>query len=180
MISLATVACSEDGDMLDEFEINLQPLADATQDPDTMDFWATEPDAWAYSTANPMPPEDSMVSYSKWVKQFSGIKVFAAHPASFDLMWVTWYLQVFVGDKVFEGPGLDISSYVMATLGCSFLEAQRKNWPDSWLGGFTHTHRAIDDARGYAAAFFEAARWNIKLNREDPEFKSLKAQFINR
>jgi hypothetical protein len=166
MISLASVARDENGADLGEFEANLSPLPDATQDPDTMKWWGTQPEAWKYSTTNPEDPEKVMRKYAAWIEQMPGKAVLAAHPVCFDFMWVTWYLQTFLGHKVFEGPGVDIVTYAMATLDWKFFDCHRMYWPEEWLGGFTHSHKAIDDARGFANAFVELMRINRTLRRD--------------
>ena len=166
MISVASVACSDTGQVRGEYEANLQPLPDAGQHPDTMAWWKTEPDAWAYSTKNPRPPAEVMSEYAAWISSQPGTPVFVAHPVHFDHMWVNWYLVTFTGARAFNGPSVDIESYTMATFGCSILECNRRSWPAAWLDGYQHTHKAIDDARGYAQAFFSIQEYNKSLSRD--------------
>ena len=167
MISLASVARGDEGEEFGEFEANLSPLSGASQCPETMAWWKTQPEAWEYSITNPQDPVQVMQDFAVWIEQLPGTPVLAAHPVRFDFMWVTWYLQHFVGRAVLQGPALDIETYAMATLDWGILDSNRRNWPEEWLGGFAHNHKAIDDAKGYANAFFELRRLNSKLGRSE-------------
>ena len=42
-----------------------------------MDWWQTQPEAWAHATENPQPPEEVMPRYADWVDTLPGFKVFA-------------------------------------------------------------------------------------------------------
>ena len=53
-------------------------------------------------------------------------------------------------DVLFDGPGLCLRSYAAAVTGRPVAEVSPANLPPAWLGDIPHTHRAIDDARGYA------------------------------
>ena len=50
---------------------------------------------------------------------------------------------------LFVGAGLCIRSYAKGVLGAKTPKAGA-GYPDDWVGHHPHTHRAIDDARGYA------------------------------
>lgn len=72
MISLASVACDEDGEILGEFAENLLPLDGACPHPETMKFWATKPDVWQQCTTGTKAPELVMKEYAKWVQLWEG------------------------------------------------------------------------------------------------------------
>ncbi len=40
----------------------------------------------------------------------------------------------------------------MGATGRSYADSARSSWPAAWYGGHVHTHCALDDALGYAAA----------------------------
>ena len=97
-----------------------------------------------------------MLKYVHWLDSLGGAPVFVAHPIGFDYMWVCWYLNKFTGRNPFEkNNGIDLLTYAMLKLDTDILSARRTNWPEEWFGGHEHTHKAIDDARGYAEAFFK-------------------------
>jgi hypothetical protein len=54
------------------------------------------------------------------------------------------------GEELFLGAGLDLPSLLMGERGWELGQCRRENYPKDWSGGHMHTHRAIDDALGYA------------------------------
>jgi hypothetical protein len=162
MLSLASVAVDHDGCELGEFVANLKPLEDARQDSGTMAWWESQPAAWQEATSSPQDPARAIRAWTKWIADRPGKAVFVAHPISFDGAWVDWYLKRFVGARLFDRPrepgvcggaGLDIPSLVMSSMGWDYQRCCRENYPAVWLGGHSHSHRAIDDAKGYAHLF---------------------------
>lgn len=55
MLAFGSVALSEKGEVVGEFEGVLETLDEATSDAVTMDFWSKHPAAWAASTENARP-----------------------------------------------------------------------------------------------------------------------------
>lgn len=158
MLSIASVALGESGEAHGEFSINLKPLDTALRDQGTTDWWASHPEAWAAATCDPCEPGDAMQRWTDWVQSRPGRRVFVAHPLSFDGAWIDWYLQRYLDRRLFyrprdpglcDGAGVDIPSLVMAVTGWPYQRCNRDHYPASWLGGHRHSHRAIDDARGY-------------------------------
>ncbi|MEM1384296.1 MAG: hypothetical protein AAGG06_11705 [Pseudomonadota bacterium] len=160
MLSFATVIVDEAGEQRGTFEAVLKARPDRVQYPSTMDWWSTVPEAWAAATENPEPPADVMPRFADWVESFEGTRLFAARPLAFDGLWIDEYLRTFAGTryldgpfegrKVFHGSGLDIESYMAGVLGRTLSPMLTEGFQTTWLGDVPHTHRAIDDARGYA------------------------------
>ena len=160
MISFATVVLSETGEMRGEFEAVLTPRPDRRADAGTTAWWQTQPLAWAAATANARDPADVMTQFAVWVEGFAGRRIFAARPLLFDGLWMDAYLHDFAGTRalsvprhprpIFEGQGLCIVSFMSAVLGQTAVGEAANPIPPDWLGHHPHTHRAIDDARGYA------------------------------
>jgi hypothetical protein len=159
MLSFATVVVREDGELCGEFEAVLQPRAEKRSDERTMQFWKTQPEAWSAATSNPEQPGEVMNRFADWVERYDGRRSFAARPVAFDGMWIDHYLREFTdsylldvpywGRCIFTAGALDIGSYISGLFNRTDLGAY--DIPKSWLGGHAHTHRAIDDARGYAS-----------------------------
>ena len=171
MLAFASVAVTQSGKFLGEFEAVLQRLPGAVQDPGTMAWWADRPEALAAATRDPQPPETMMPAFVAWVKKFPAPAIFAAHPLNFDAMWMHHYLRRFTPhgvtegmhekDRLFSHIGLCLRSFGAAVLGRPVLEVEADAYPADWLGHHAHTHRAIDDARGYASllgALFRVSR----------------------
>lgn len=159
MLSFGSVAVSANGNILGEFEAVLQPLNGATNHPDTMAFWQRHPEAWAAATSNPEPADAVIDRFVGWVRSFKGKPIFAAHPVSLDGPWLDFYLRRFTGRPLLEGPWvadrlfqyapLCLMSMVAGSTGRGHWQCDVENYPPEWLGDVEHTHRAIDDARGY-------------------------------
>lgn len=160
MLSFASVACDVTGKVLSEFECVLQPRPERKPNPDTMGWWATQPEAWKAATENPEAPEEVMPRYADWVEGLPGFRVFAAAPMIFDGPWMDHYLETFAGTRVmgsplksrqiFRGGGVCLYTMAGAMRGAPYLKWGMQRVPGDWYGNIPHTHRAIDDARGFA------------------------------
>jgi hypothetical protein len=174
MLSFASVACDVEGRVLGEFEAVLMPRADRVSDPNTMAWWETQPEAWAHATNNPEPPETVMPRFADWVESLPGFRVFAAAPIVFDGLWMDHYLSSFAGTRVLGGPyksrqifrGGGVCLYTMAgTLrGAPYMRWGMQRVPPDWYGNIVHTHRALDDARGFANVLAKLFSLNGKLD----------------
>lgn len=175
ILSFASVAMNRRGDFLGEFETVLQPRADREQDPHTMQWWQTEPEAFKAATTNPVAPEKAMADFIAWVKGFDGRRVFAAAPLIFDGPFIDHYLDTYLGlrvfatpnhtENVFSGGCADIYAMAGTIAGAPHEKWTTRGVPDSWIGHQPHTHFAIDDARGFAhllKRFFTVADLPLK------------------
>jgi len=161
MLSFATVVVREDGEMCGEFEAVLRPRPDRAPDPATMKWWAGQPEAWKAATLDPVDPAGAMTRFADWVESYPGIRSFAARPVAFDGIWIDRYLRDFAGSylldipywgrAIFTASPLDIGAYMCGILGQTRMQTIDTVLPSDWMGHHPHTHRAIDDARGYAA-----------------------------
>lgn len=160
MLSFASVACDVTGHVLGEFEAVLTPRADRQPSPDTMAWWATQPEAWKAATENAEPPGIVMPRYADWVEALPGDHVFCAAPMVFDGLWMDHYLETYAGTrvmggpfksrKIFRGGGVCIYTMAGALRGAPYGKWGMQRTPAEWYGHIEHTHKAIDDARGFA------------------------------
>ena len=161
MLSFASVACDGVGTVLGEFEAVLEPRSDRKPHPETMAWWQTQPEAWVHATTNPKPPEIVMPRYADWVGSLPGHRVFAAAPMIFDGLWMDHYLETFADTRVlgtplktarqiFRGGGVCLYTMAGTLRGAEYLKWGMQRVPPEWYGHIEHTHRAIDDARGFA------------------------------
>lgn len=160
MLAFASVAVTAHGEEKGAFEAVLAPLAGAAADPDTYAWFQTQPEAWAAATCDPRPAETVIADYVAWIRSFPVGRVFAAYPLAFDGAWVDFYLRRFTRhglveghyarDRLFDGSGLCLKSYAAAMTGRPPWDCAPRDLPQAWFGGHRHTHKAIDDARGYA------------------------------
>lgn len=159
MLAFASVAVTADGKERGAFQAVLEALPGAASDPDTRAWFLTQPQAWAAATCDPRPPAAVMADYVAWVRGFPGGRVFAAYPLAFDGAWIDHYLRRFTPhalveghyarDRLFDGSALCLKSYAAAVTGRPPWDCAPRDLPPEWFGGHAHTHRAIDDARGY-------------------------------
>ena len=163
MISLGAVAVNREGKELGDFEINFLPLENAKPHPLTMKWFTTHaPEALDYCKQNQVSPKEGMNQFGNWLLILPKPRVMAAHPAPFDFMWINWYIQTFLADRLEEVPfsmpffdskgqaAFDIKSYAAAVLQKDYREINRENYPKEFYDNTKHTHKAIDDAREYA------------------------------
>jgi hypothetical protein len=161
MLSFATVVVREDGAILDSFEAVLEPRPDRVTDAHTMQWWARQPEAYANATDSPRAPSLVMTEFRDWVASHDGPRAFAARPLLLDGMWIDHYLRDFANRSVFEVPywyeplfdhgALDIGSYALGLMRKTVTNTVDGRLPAEWLGNHPHSHRAMDDALGYAS-----------------------------
>lgn len=185
MISLASVAINVEKGVLDQFVANVRPRAGKQPDARTMAWWAGFPEAYAASTKDAADPRDVMNAFADWVETFPGPRAFAARPLLFDGLWMDMYLREFTETsilanpslprKIFDGAGLDIPSFLGGMFGWAYEDCAKVDFPDDWLGGVQHTHRAIDDAMGYAHLLLKALRLSVAQPRKNEDFRGTAA-----
>ena len=156
MLSFGSAAFREDKTLVSTFSANLELLPGASGDPKTMDWWATQPEAWAATRQDCRNPAGVMADYVRWLKGLPGKPVFVAYPASYDFMFVYWYLIRCAGESPFPHSALDIKTLVMAALGTEYREAVKRNMPREWFEERPHNHVALDDAIGQGVLFCNA------------------------
>lgn len=169
MLSFGAAAYLDDGTALGTFERNLEELKGAKEDPDTMAWWATQPEAWELCQKNKVDPQIAIMQFAEWIYELedkhNGKAVFLAYPAGFDFTFIYWYFLHFLGKCPFSFASLDIKSYAMAMLGTPFRECTKRNFPNRWKSKRRHTHVALDDALGQGELFVKMLAEN-KANIE--------------
>jgi DNA polymerase III alpha subunit (gram-positive type) len=154
MLSLAAVATTATQE-ISHFYRTLQPLDGASQEPSTMDWWKTQPEAWQEVTQDAEPAETAINEFRDWIERLGKPTVFVAHPIGFDYAVVSWYLWKFAGHNPFTDASgsnrtLDLSSFIAGKFGLTLSQAKRNKLPEWMKAGMPeHSHNALDDARGY-------------------------------
>lgn len=153
MLSFGSAAYLADKTLVSTFTANLETLPGTEADPRTVEWWRSEPEAWAACRENPEPPGVVMPQYVEWLKSLPGRPVFVGYPAAFDFMFIYWYLIRYAGESPFSHSALDIKTYAMALLKKGYRESVKHNMPKRWFDPLPHTHRALDDAIEQGALF---------------------------
>lgn len=166
MLSFAAACFNESGELIGTFERNLELLDGAQGDPDTMKWWGTQGDAWEACRRNLVSPKEAMPALARFLedlakKRNAGL-VFVGYPATYDFMFVYWYLIKFAGRSPFSFAGLDVKSYACAMLKKGYKACSKRGMPKAWFkGGRKHTHEALDDAIGQGQLFMNMRDQNL-------------------
>lgn len=153
MLSIGSAEYLADKTLVGTFSANLETLAGAEGNEETMQWWKTQPEAWRACRENQLAPEVAMRNYVEWLKGLPGEPVFVGYPASFDFMFVCWYLNRFAGENPFGWSALDIKTYAMALLRSDFRDTTKRNMHRRWFDDLPYTHTALDDALAQGALF---------------------------
>ena len=153
MLSFASAAYLADKTLIGTFKANLELLPGAESDPKTMRWWKARPEAWRRCRQNLQAPEAAMTSYVSWLTSLPGVPVFVGYPATYDFMFVYWYLVRFTGQSPFKHHGLDIRTYAMAMMRKGFKQSSKWHMPPRWFDDLPHTHDPLDDAIEQGALF---------------------------
>lgn len=154
ILSIGAVATTEDQEE-GSFYKKLLPLEDLSADPETMDWWKTQPEAWQEVNTNAEPAAQVIEAFRAWVASFGKSPVFVASPLILDYPFMKWYLHRFGGEQLFEDfepvqRTLDLASLAAGRLNIPLARARRMQLPQEITQGMPeHSHKAIDDARGY-------------------------------
>lgn len=154
MISIGAVASTEDQE-LDSFYKKLLPLDDLFTAPETMSWWKTQPKAWEEVNTGAEPASIVIEEFREWVESFGKSPIFVASPLVLDYPFIKWYLHKFGGKQLFEDSTptqrtLDLASYTAGKLDIPLSVSRRMQLSTEITQGMPeHSHKAIDDARGY-------------------------------
>jgi len=160
MRSVASVAIDAGGTEAGRFEAVLEPLPGSCPNPDTVAWFRTQPsEVWRAATEGQVPAATAMADFADWVRSLGVPAHFVASPVAFDGGWIDFYLRRFtpyglvvgpyVPDPLFAGT-LCLHSFAAGVTGAEPATFTVHDLPKSWFGDVPHTHRAIDDALGYA------------------------------
>jgi len=167
MLALGAVAYGQDGTELGIFYSTLVPLPDARQNPGTMDWWKTKPEAWAEVTDEPRLPEVVIPDFCIWVNRLPGKPIAVAWPATFDLGFVNYYCHRFSAGNPLGFAALDIRSYANGLAGYPSYYGLSEKKIREMAGEIDTTglrpHVALDDA-------IEQGRLFMALRRYATEF----------
>lgn len=164
MLSFGSAAYTAEKRLVTTFEANLHTIPGAAGHPETMAWWQSQPEAWAAHRQNLQEPEVAMKAYVAWLKALPSKPVFVGYPATFDFLFVYWYLIRFAGESPFSFSAIDIKSYAMAVLGQDYRNTVKRNMPREWFDELPHTHKALDDAIGQGALFCNMLAANQRLH----------------
>lgn len=158
MLSFGCVALNEHFNEIASMSANLELLPDASQDPDTMDFWRKNQNAYDATRINVVSPLLAMSNLNQFVTQLTDRPIFIGYPAAFDWSWINWYSHKFLNTSPFRHSSvLDIKTLAWASnrKRQNFKYFGKKSFKKSWFTGLKkdHNHIGIDDAREQGIIF---------------------------
>ncbi len=148
MLSLGAVAFDDDGVEVDSFYRTILPLEGATQDLDTMKWWASKPELWEAATRAARPAHVVMPEYANWYLHWDKSIMLAA-PVGFDFTFLRWYLCAYVGADRRWHNCIDLRSVMMESRG-----RYHGNYKKGLKIPVKHTHIAVEDAREQGLIYF--------------------------
>lgn len=160
MLSLGAAAFTKDGKMLGTFSINFETLPGATADPSTMEWWSKNKEAYDETRKDVKDPKEAIGAYVNWVNSLGGKPVFVGYPATFDFLFVYWYMRHFGYESPFSFSALDIKTYAMAVMKTEYRKSTKRNMPKRWFSDDKHTHVAVDDAIEQGKLFINILKEN--------------------
>ena len=115
-----TPAFTPDGSGPETWYATLHPLAGTSENPETMDWWKGQPDAWAEVNRDRQQPRYAIPGFVRWcetLRDDTHAKLVAvAWPAAFDFAFVNYYCHRFAGRNPLGFACLDIRSYANALI----------------------------------------------------------------
>lgn len=160
MLSFASAAVGPLGKIIDTFSatLSLCPTQRPTLSPSHE--CGANPASGTGSRRVPVRPDGAIRSYVRWVRALEGEPVFCAPPLAMDAPWMDHDLRRFAGlrlpkehwtgERLFYDGRLRLRSFASGRLGWSLRECTAKAYGRDRIGEQAHTHRALDDAMGYA------------------------------
>lgn len=166
MLSFAAAALDIDRNILGTFSRNLNTLPYAQQDPETMQFWAKFPEAYAQTRENCIDPAIAFQEFRDWCNglKVHGPPIFMVYPGRFDMRFIDWYSLSFINESLLGRSSIDLKTYAYATLKVPFRRCVKKNFPKRWFTNRPHTHVAIDDAIEQGELGVNMIRHNLGLS----------------
>jgi DNA polymerase III alpha subunit (gram-positive type) len=171
MLQLGAVFYDAEGNVLEEFVRNIEPLAGAVQDPKTMKWWGEQevknPGLWKTMTDNQRHPCNVVTEFEILVSRHSKLlnakPLVVAYPAGFDFTFLYYYLCRFSGESCVGFSALDMKTLSMTLLNRLYHDCSKSRFPRSWFNpAYKHTHNALDDAKGQGYQFFQML-WALKM-----------------
>ena len=103
------------------------------------------------------------------------INFFFGNPAGIARQIQQWRLTAGAGDhQFFKGGGVCLYTMAGAMRGAEYLKWGMQRVPPEWYGHIAHSHRAIDDARGFAnvlAKLFSISQGLEKVEATESVYK---------
>lgn len=165
MIALGAVAYDGQENQLGTWYSTLAALPGCFQDQDTMDWWGTQPEAWAEVHGSQHQAWDMIPDFGYWCEALPGNPVAVAWPAVFDFAFVNYYLHRFFRSNPLGFAACDIRSYANGLTRHASYYGLPEDQVHALAGPIDTTglrpHHALDDAIGQGRLFLALRRYAL-------------------
>lgn len=150
LLSVGIVIFDEDSTEISSLKVNIKRRPAGVENPATMKWWNTQPDAWTACHLDVIDPGEAMYQIAKFIRVFSGLFElrWVAGPAAFDWMFLKCYYDRY-GPP--DRPDIGYSCHCLSEVKriCHDLleDATIEQYLSSATPALSHTHDALDDAR---------------------------------
>lgn len=148
-----------------EFHSNLEHLPGGVWDAGAKAIYSDE--ILKVLEHEPERPKVAMRRFSDWLLAHGARTIFVGYPASFDFVWIYWYLHNFVGECPFSFQALDIKTCAWLLNGREFRKTTKDHMPKHWINpDLPHTHHPLDDAKEQLYIFEQIYKEKFNMLRE--------------
>jgi hypothetical protein len=164
MLSIGLAGFDTTGQIVFEYEANLQPIPNGLEDPETIKWWAQDKnkEAWKHIHQDQRDPTDVFTELKTQIIDLqSKYKVrTVGWPINYDWQWLNYYFHRYIGSNPLGHSALCIRTYAFAMH--KKADSNDQIDIDQYTDPrFKHTHKALDDAKEQGAIFINMYRKNL-------------------
>jgi len=164
LLSVGFAGFTKTGEIVFEYEANIKPLPDCTQNANTMAWWnkPEQQEAYKYVCSNQQDAKNVFTELNdKLLKLKDQYNIFpVAWPANYDWQWIHYYFHRFVGSNPLGFSARCIASYAWGMMKTTNPK-ERINFEPFVDPRFKHTHKALDDAKEQGAMLINMLKTNV-------------------
>lgn len=181
MLALGAAAYTISGTLLDTWYEKMHPMEGARENPDTMEWWKTQPEAWEEVKKGRINPAVATGSFVSWCDRLGrNTKLVAsAWPAGFDYPFIQYYTWKFANRNPLGFACLDMRSYANGMYGCPGYYDTRKYVPEENLYKLHNIrtddlrpHFAVDDAIRQGRLLVAMLQRQVAVNEKAEELSN--------
>ena len=161
MLSLGIALITIDGKIVDTLNVNIKKREDAKENPNTMNWWKTQPLAWELCHQNMVSAQEAMSLVAIFYKKYSSAYklVWIASPVCFDWMFLKSYYEAFAPPN---SPDIGFKATCISTLRdcaikCKIISNREYHKMIASIPSGTE-HVALDDAKCQGRIFINLTK----------------------
>jgi hypothetical protein len=170
LLSIGVACFDTENKLISTFERNILEQTEFKSDPDTMDFWSKNKEAWDHCHTDQVEPVVAMKEFGDFLTDLkTRYKIMTlGWPINYDWMWIHYYLHRYYGSNPLGYSAKDIGSYAWA-MSKDKTTSDIDDFVNSYADPrFPHTHKALDDALEQGAKFVNMWKANTSRDYDSP------------